>query len=211
MIKQKRTNSHDFRLVRVAQGLCYMCGIVPHKENSRSCAPCDKMAAERVTTKRKKSIKNGLCGHCHKKPLFNKQLCLECRNKINTYLEQHREKAKKENMCSTLCGSVRVGNSCFCEKHYFSCTRRRYKIENTGSEDCLKVLFEKQNERCVFCNDKLILGINTELDHLLPKSKCPEKARDINNLAWTCIDCNQGKQNLTPLGFINMCLKVSRI
>ncbi|MBV7316139.1 HNH endonuclease [Shewanella sp. NIFS-20-20] len=50
--------------------------------------------------------------------------------------------------------------------------------------------------RCALCRQTPEQhGISLHVDHILPRSKYPELALDINNLQILCQDCNLGKSN----------------
>jgi hypothetical protein len=55
---------------------------------------------------------------------------------------------------------------------------------------------------CVYCGKKLLkeFGPSCEAcgDHLLPRSKYPELAQNVNNCVPACADCNRMKHNYDP-------------
>lgn len=55
--------------------------------------------------------------------------------------------------------------------------------------------FEKYGNRCQCCGARPEDGIALHVDHVVPRSKKPELALDLNNLQILCEDCNIGKLN----------------
>jgi hypothetical protein len=57
---------------------------------------------------------------------------------------------------------------------------------------------------CVYCGTKLLkeFGPSCEAcgDHLLPKSKYPKLAENVNNCVPACADCNRTKHDYDPSG-----------
>ena len=52
-----------------------------------------------------------------------------------------------------------------------------------------------REHRCAQCNKtRSEHNIAVEVDHILPRSKYPELALDINNLQILCFECNRGKR-----------------
>ncbi|WP_425289641.1 HNH endonuclease [Shewanella algae] len=55
-------------------------------------------------------------------------------------------------------------------------------------------MLQTHEHKCVECNrTKAEHNIVLHVDHILPRSKYPHKALDINNMQILCEDCNLGK------------------
>lgn len=150
-------------------------------------------------------------------------VCRKCRNIVQNAhraqdVERHREH-KKRNIENRLergrckqCASERLPYSnAFCEHHYYGAVAQRVLGTSTNeAAHLLKAKMEAQNFTCPYTGDALVLGLNTHFDHILPASRYPELARDINNLQWVSTAVNQAKAAKTPEEFIAMCHLVVR-
>ena len=53
-----------------------------------------------------------------------------------------------------------------------------------------------------------VVGGNAWIDHIMPRSKFPELAQDIENLEWVTEDVNRAKQDKTPEEFLELIAKI---
>lgn len=60
-------------------------------------------------------------------------------------------------------------------------------------------LSEKFNHKCCYCGVSEGQGIKFEVEHIVPKSR--GGTNSINNLAWSCRECNQDKGKLTAIEY----------
>lgn len=60
-------------------------------------------------------------------------------------------------------------------------------------------LSEKFNHRCCYCGVSEGHGRKFEVEHIIPKSR--GGTNSINNLAWSCHECNQDKGKLTAIEY----------
>ena len=60
-------------------------------------------------------------------------------------------------------------------------------------------LSEKFNHRCCYCGVSEGHGRKFEVEHIIPKSR--GGTNSINNLAWSCRECNQDKGRLTAIEY----------
>lgn len=125
-------------------------------------------------------------------------------------LERNRRRAKKENGQCAACTRERLPHSNnFCEDCYYRDVA--YHAIGSGTKSIIEALRQKmidQDYKCPYTNVPLILGLNASLDHMMPKSRFPELARDINNLEWVSADINQSKHDRTPDEFVALCAKI---
>ncbi|MBO1271601.1 HNH endonuclease [Shewanella sp. 4t3-1-2LB] len=57
-------------------------------------------------------------------------------------------------------------------------------------------VLSSREHRCNLCHRSVAEhGIALEVDHILPRSRYPELALDINNLQILCYECNRGKRD----------------
>jgi CRISPR/Cas system Type II protein with McrA/HNH and RuvC-like nuclease domain len=72
-------------------------------------------------------------------------------------------------------------NKSWCE----SCWLKKVSLQYTGAKNNwlkLKNKLISQKYKCIYSGEKLILGINASIDHIIPKSL--GGADNINNLQW---------------------------
>ena len=89
-----------------------------------------------------------------------------------------------------------------CNKCYLKGTASKTLKDRTRWREIGLKLIE-QNCRCVYSGRLLVLGVNTSLDHIVPR--CKGGTHDANNLQWIDYAINIMKSGLTEdefLGFI---------
>lgn len=149
---------------RTADGMCQGCG--NKKEELYSlCADCRSKRRQQY----RKSIKLGICGYCHKKPIVNRSSCSECRtrnaakNQNKPYMKRQkklRNESKKERESKGLCIQCGINKRCKLSKECESC--RNYRI-SIGRE--LKLLVVKEyGGLCVCCNENNPMFLT--IDHI---------------------------------------------
>lgn len=112
-----------------------------------------------------------------------------------------RSERKTKKRCADCHRDREIG--CYCSKHYFE--NRCQK--SLGKRDInlalvIKDKIKQQNYKCVYTGEKLILGVNAHLDHIMPRSRFPELANDVNNLEWVTDEINNLKGQLTKEEFL---------
>lgn len=71
---------------------------------------------------------------------------------------------------------------------------------------------EKQDFICPYTGDKLVLGLNAQIDHINPRSRFPELISNLENLEWVSKRANLAKGDMTKEEFIEFCrLIISRV
>lgn len=73
-----------------------------------------------------------------------------------------------------------------------------------SSSEWRKLRYEvlrEQGGRCCLCGRTAKDGVIIHVDHIIPISKCPQKALDKNNLQVLCEDCNLGKLNTDSINW----------
>ncbi len=91
----------------------------------------------------------------------------------------------------------------FCKLHYIH-SATRYVIGRRCQKFTLKLIekFDKNNI-CPYTGETLILGLNTHLDHILPRSRYPDLATSIDNLEWVSAVANHAKGTMTKKEFLS--------
>jgi CRISPR/Cas system Type II protein with McrA/HNH and RuvC-like nuclease domain len=67
----------------------------------------------------------------------------------------------------------------------------------------LRDKFVAQDGHCPYSGEALTLGLNAELDHILPAARFPEHRFDPSNVQWVADWVNMMKQDATPEEFLN--------
>lgn len=157
--------------------------------------------------RRNRLIAANLCAYCGKVPPRPKyRSCEACSKIVTAATKAWREKCVSNGICP-VCGknpvlpSMKGKNWSFCERCYFKKT----------STDCLKTAkhaeligqkLKDQNYRCAYTGEKIILGLNDSLDHILPISRYPELRSDPFNVEWVTRKVNCMKWDSTRDEFI---------
>lgn len=118
--------------------------------------------------------------------------CRNCRKKVN-------KNVLVQGCCSSLCIDKRKDylKNRLINKNIRKEASRKLKEENAFTlldQRWLELRYKaliKYGRKCLLCGscDKL------HVDHVLPKSKYPERAYDLKNLQILCAACNLGKSN----------------
>lgn len=179
------------------KGICVYCRKRKANSGNTMCLEC--MEARR--NKRKKLRDKGVCVSCEKNDSkINSTYCEAC-------LEQHRKRRTifEQNGLCVKCGEERTADrNKWCDKCYLKETSARH----FGSIIFWQELFElfKKNEQCPYTGEKLILGDNTVLDHIVPKSK--GGTNELHNLQWVSKIANCMKWDNTEEEFFEIILKI---
>lgn len=122
----------------------------------------------------------------------DKGLCTKC--KRNEYLESQRNKPD---------GTEKVCQTCYLQ---------HLSMRYFDSRDCWKQLLEmlvKQDFKCIYSGETIILGENDALDHISPKKRFPERVNDITNVHWTTREVNMMKYALDEQRFFDLLIKIT--
>ena len=115
-------------------------------------------------------------------------------------------KNKNSGLC-TCCLEPRMPySSLFCEYHYYA--NAASNNLGTARKEVALALRQKlidQDFRCPYTGTKLVLGKNTAVDHIYPRSRFPHLGKELSNVEWVRRDVNFAKFNLTPDEFIALC------
>ncbi len=146
--------------------------------------------------------------------------CKKCQSKVTLDWAQNnrakyneRQRKRKNNhleqgFCQ-FCKSVKLPFNTRCEEHYISnvCLSRL----GSGTKETVKKLKDKliaQNYLCPYTGEKLIVGVNTHIDHILPTCRFPELSGDISNVEWVSDKANLAKHDMTKEEFLSFCQRV---
>jgi hypothetical protein len=180
-----------------ANGICPRCMKNRSSPNSFMCSACN----EKKKSLRKKLSDNGICVSCEKNSAINgSTYCAAC-------LKRHRDRRhnfKKQGLC-VKCGSTPAPDNMFCEVCYLKETSYRH-FGTTNYFKELKDIWKKQNQKCPYSGLQLVLGSNTELDHVVPKSK--GGGLTIKDVQWVYSIVNKMKWDSTEPEFLSLVAKI---
>ena len=203
---------------RIDSGLCKDCGKERGIDGTTIyCRVCVSRISKRSYAlqkdKRKKLKELGLCPSCGKAPCASDgAVCAPCKKKQRDYYHASklmRNKRKSMERECTNCKSPRYHESKLCKKHWGMDVVGKYGLH--GNHEKLVALLERQGFRCLYTRTELVPGRNASIDHLLPRSRYPERSSDIDNVAWVDRDINRMKGNKTFDEFIGICQAVASI
>lgn len=196
-----RENDKLLRAERKANGLCFTCG-KPSVFGKKECQKCLDRQKLKMSKRRELHRTTNSCVTCGK-PLDTVftvcKVCLEAQR-------QHRHKKRSERRAQGICEDCgrnpsvassdrKVGS--LCEICYLKDTARTHFVSCKRWTE-LQDLFDKQSI-CPYTGIPLKLGVNTSLDHIIPK--CHGGGEDIENLQWIyksgSVDINLMKGGMT--------------
>ena len=125
----------------------------------------------------------------------------------NNYRNEWRANQQTKGLCK-VCKEKHLENIKTCEKHYLQDLSRRH-LGTTSRWEELKNILIKQDYKCFYSGEKLILGLNASLDHTKPLSKHPNLINNIENLQWTTKQINLMKSNLNESEFLKIIKSIS--
>lgn len=212
--------------------ICKYCG-KSFKDNTRNknkvyCS--NKCYTSTKMLRQKKETISKVCKICNTEfyPNSNRQVC--CSTKCSKINDKHNNKNTQKNrdkigairsmkkkrlnnetngVCYE-CGNICLVNTKYCEIHYY----KMLSSKAMGSQKYWKQLkqkFEEQNGRCFYTGDILTHGINSSIDHIVPKSSNEENVYTIDNLVWCTREVNLAKRHTSLENFITLCKKVSGV
>ena len=211
--------------------ICKYCG-KSFKDNTRNKNKvyCSNECYTYSKSERQKKENVKKCKICFKEftPNSNRQVCCsaDC-SKVNDKNNNKKTQKKrdrsgnirvtkkkrlnnKENGVCYECGDVCLVNTHYCEMHYYKMLSSKAMRSDKYWKE-LKKKYEEQNARCFYTGDVLIHGINSSIDHIVPKSSNKENVYTINNLVWCTREVNLAKRHTSLENFIALCKKVSGI
>lgn len=125
---------------------------------------------------------------------------------VTKQTEYNRKWSKKQNESGLCiwCKNKKLEHSKLCEWCYFKVTAQT-TLKNRSLAKDIQDLFYLQEERCYITGHKLVLGLNSGLDHLEPQSKSPHLTSEITNVRWVDKKINEMKRDLTINEFVAVC------
>ena len=191
-------NKQLWREQQKTKGVCECGNLVEIIGKDRYCKQC-RLIRKKGREKRKEL---SICS-CGKKTIDNHVRCKEC---LKKYADRNMEK-KAILLADGICiyckkeKTIEGGKSQVCP----NCSLKHRSIDLWDTiknwHDLLN-LFNKQNGICPYSGLKITIGIDAEIDHIIPRSK--NGTHDIENLQWVHSWVNTMKYNKTHQEFIDM-------
>lgn len=199
-LTKKRSSFRRHVEERKQQGLCVRCGgaAVPGTFKCAGCAEKNSKYLKEYFAKRHEA---GLCRVCDKQRLPTRVFCDSCLIEWNAKTEARREARRAAGLC-TRCTQPALRPSDFCRLHYLKKTARNH-LGSTTKWTVLNDKWEEQNGRCAYTGVQLTLGVDAEIDHIVPRSRSGPDHED--NLVWISHTFNQIKRALTVLELYEQC------
>lgn len=181
-------------------GVCVNCRL-PWAGNTKNCPAC--MASYRAKWKARA---DGItCTRCFAIKDGSHRSCSSCRLKMRAESNSRRGDFASKGQC-VQCGRDKNGPGLYCDRCIIRAASRRYLGSSRRWKELLD-LFSKQNGKCAYTREALVLGGNASIDHKLPRSRGGKNL--IENLQWTTWIVNRVKTDMTHQEFIELCGKVS--
>lgn len=171
---------------RRSQGLCGHCG--NEKTITALCEICKQKNESLRRKRRSDRRKSRLCELCGVQA--NRRFCGQCANQHK--IANKIARRQNDEIC-TKCGTSETLPNGYCEKCYLKMTAGTHLADSSLGET-LKELYLKQDGKCAYTGRKLLLGFNSQIDHIIPRSKGGKN--EILNLQWTSTEINFFKRAL---------------
>ena len=123
------------------------------------------------------------------------------RVKVTHLTTKRQHRLITEGLCRG-CGKVPpLANRVLCETCHLKQSART-ALGSTKHWEALRDILISQGYRCTYTGQVLELGVNASVDHILPKSRYPERRFDITNIEWISRGVNVAKNAQTPEEFL---------
>jgi hypothetical protein len=186
-------------------GLCSRCSAnnrLPSMPGKTVCAGCAKKNNVSVNKRHRNRKNKGLCV-CGRERETKRSLCSECRQANNIRLKKNRTLKRDNGLCE-VCGSKAVEAerlTSYCAKCYLK-KLAKARLGSVKRWQELENIFYTQGV-CPYTGYKLILGVNTSLDH--KKALVAGGSNDLNNLQFVYnsrpLDVNHMKGEMSEQEF----------
>lgn len=128
--------------------------------------------------------------------------------------EFYKQRAKELRKAQTLkglcqnCNKPKLENSQLCEEHYLK-QKSVHQLGTTSYWKELKLKLDLQQNKCFYTGEDLVLGLNTSLDHIIPKTVNSSLSGSLDNIQWVTTKINLIKNDMTHDQFVSLCKFIS--
>lgn len=150
---------------------------------------------------RAKQSELGLCLDCNNKPSQGRARCNKCLALRRTNLAQRKLSSQNDGICCYCFSETKLPHHRYCIKCYCRDVASHHLGTSKRWEEILN-LFHSQNDKCAISGVRMTLGMNCELDHIVPVSR--GGSHDAENLQWVLMVCNRMKDNLLEHELLDM-------
>lgn len=207
-----KRNQHR-RKARKDAGLCTECGRKP-RSGRILCDDCNTKNCSGKKYREKIRGVSGICAICDSLKVPNRRLCEDCAKEAHTYRAERSLQLIAFGLC-TSCGkkpyllTFKDANKItrLCQVCHLKQTSAG-RFGSTKYWKSLLSILEQQNWTCPYSGDKIVLGVNDSMDHILPISKHPERKFDMDNIQWVTRAVNTMKFDLLEHEFLAEIVKV---
>lgn len=198
---------------RIDKGLCRNCG-QPRSDTAKVyCPDCISRAKPLINIREKRLRISGLCSDCGKETIDSRVHCEACLSKQREYRTNWKKQVPR-GFC-TRCKKNRCLPQLIDAKLYMrscqECYLRHAASAQLGSSKYYYSLLsklEQQQWQCAYSGDKIVLGVNDSMDHIVPKSRKPDLAKDPSNIQWVTRVVNRLKNNLMHDEFLELIRRI---
>lgn len=207
------------RRMRKDGQFCTECGR-DAEPKMRMCASCQSKNRTKVRSRKDVRRQAGKCaiGSCDNSKLLDRDLCKSCSKASRDYKNRRSVSLAKQGLCAS-CGQE-PHMSIYGDSRPDIMTRQcqicYLKLTSCGRFGSIKYwevlldLLKDQEYCCAYTGDRLVLGVNDSIDHILPRSRYPDLTFDPSNLQWVTRVINTMKLNLLDCEFLTEVEKVAR-
>lgn len=164
---------------------------------------CTQCGLELASVNFSKSSGRNICKSCRNER--ERKYASNNRIKSRNYRKSKRLERISNGVCSR-CSYPSLGHVTVCLYHWlFIKAITNLDGNPTKNAELLEGKLVSQKYKCPYTNQLLIPGLNCWLDHIKPKRRFPELARNINNVEWVSKEINIAKSDKTKEEFIQLC------
>jgi hypothetical protein len=213
VILNKKTQNR--RLERRKAGLCTDCGGTRDTDFIR-CSRCRAKEFNEDNKRNKQKLEEGNCNifNCKNKRFSKGRFCEIHRQELLTRVKKRDLKLIRDGLCTCCaserymdCYTNRVIRTKLCQKCYLRISSGRHLGNRDRWKELLDLL-ERQNFKCPYTGDNIVLAVNDSVDHILPRSLYPDKSKDIDNIRWVTRTINHMKYDLLHDDFCAEIIKI---
>jgi len=177
----KSESKKEWNRKRIESGICVQCGKVRDGNSKRYCSSCSAAFLSNSKLRQKSLLESSLCTSCGKNPLHSSRHCRDCLDRFNERRRVKKETLLSNNLC-TRCGKQEViKDNTRCDVCILKHMAWNHMKDGSKWTE-LKSIFEKQNGICPYTGRLLQIGVDAELDHIIPVSKGGNS--ELGNYQW---------------------------